>query len=95
MAGEVAITGTVTVISTTPTDQGGSIHFDSLGEGERDARAGISNDAEGYQEVNRILSELSQNYAFPSGNAARVWLMQMLQSMGEQPLDGSDRVYEQ
>jgi len=95
MSGEVAITGTVTPIATTPTDQGGSIHFDDMGGEERDARVGINTDKEGYQEVNRILSELCQNYAFPSGSAARVWLMQMLQSMGEQPIDGSDRVYEQ
>lgn len=95
MAGVVAITGTVTTITTTPTDEGGSVHFDDIANSEGVARTGVSDDSEGYQEVNLFIGELVQQYAFPSGNAAIDWLMQKLQAMRQQPIDGSDRVYEQ
>lgn len=96
MAGAVALTGTMTSATTTPTDEGaGATHFDDLGGTERDARNGVSNDAEGFQEVTQFIGELVQQYSFPSGNAAIDWLMQMLQAMRQQPIDGSERVYEQ
>ena len=94
MAGTVTIGGTVTSITTTPTDEGGgATHFDSMGGTERDARNGISNDSEGVQEVTLFIAELVEAYSFPSGNACIDWLMQVLQAMRQQPLNGSDRSY--
>ncbi len=95
MAGTVTIGGTVTTITTTPTDEGGATHFDDISSTEYNAKDGVQDDSEGYQEITALLGELIENYSLPSGNAAIDWLIKKLNSMRQQPLDGADRVYEQ
>lgn len=95
MSAAVSITGTVTAITSVPTDEGyQGIVVDTLEEGERDARSGINNDAEGYQELNLFVGEWARVHSMDY-SAAIVDLQQRLDTMRSQSQDGALRVYEQ
>lgn len=80
MPGDVQITGTPTAMTTKPTDEGGTIHQDSVQPSDLDARTGAADDVSFFQEVTQFIAETAVAQSIPP-MAAVVRVKQMLEAM--------------